>query len=267
MTALVGQGKDFLTRLAIQSRVLGALLMREILTRYGRHNIGFMWVFVEPMLFTAGVLILWSIFHKHSIRLPLVPFTITGYSSVLNWRTTIGRCGNAIEPNRALMHHRNVRVLDLYVARIVIELAGVTISFLALFTTLVALQLMPLPYDAVELLSGWLLLSWFSASAAMIVGSLIVYNEAVERVWHVVAYLFLPISGAFFMVDWLPYRLQNYALLIPTVNCTEIMREGYFGPSVRAHYHLAYFVAFTLVLSLVALSLVRSVAGRVETRG
>lgn len=29
----------------IQLRVVGALLMREILTRYGRHNIGFLWVF------------------------------------------------------------------------------------------------------------------------------------------------------------------------------------------------------------------------------
>jgi ABC-type polysaccharide/polyol phosphate export permease len=34
--------------------VLGALLIRELLTRYGRHNIGFLWLFVEPMIFTLG---------------------------------------------------------------------------------------------------------------------------------------------------------------------------------------------------------------------
>jgi len=47
---------DLLRSVVIQTRVVGALIMREIITRYGRHNIGFMWVFVEPMMFTAGVL-------------------------------------------------------------------------------------------------------------------------------------------------------------------------------------------------------------------
>ena len=31
-------------------QVVWALILREILTRYGRHNIGFLWLFVEPML-------------------------------------------------------------------------------------------------------------------------------------------------------------------------------------------------------------------------
>jgi ABC-2 type transport system permease protein/capsular polysaccharide transport system permease protein len=34
----------------IQRRVIGALLMREVITRFGRHNIGFLWLFVEPMI-------------------------------------------------------------------------------------------------------------------------------------------------------------------------------------------------------------------------
>ena len=33
----------------IQRRVVWALTLREILTRYGRHNIGFLWLFAEPM--------------------------------------------------------------------------------------------------------------------------------------------------------------------------------------------------------------------------
>ena len=46
--------------LDIQLRVLGALLMREIITRYGRDNLGFLWLFVEPMIFTLGITALWS---------------------------------------------------------------------------------------------------------------------------------------------------------------------------------------------------------------
>ena len=44
----------------IQKRVIGALLMREIITRYGRNNIGFLWLFVEPLLITLMILLLWG---------------------------------------------------------------------------------------------------------------------------------------------------------------------------------------------------------------
>ena len=44
----------------IQRRVLGALLLRELLTRYGRNNIGFLWLFVEPMLFTLIITLFWT---------------------------------------------------------------------------------------------------------------------------------------------------------------------------------------------------------------
>jgi capsular polysaccharide transport system permease protein len=112
MSTLALNRGGFFASLAIQMRVIGALVMRELITRYSRHNVGFLWVFFEPMMFTVGVLCLWTVFHNHSSKLPLIPLVITGYSSVLLWRNTVGRCGNALEPNRALLHHRNVRVID-----------------------------------------------------------------------------------------------------------------------------------------------------------
>ncbi|NQZ48076.1 MAG: ABC transporter permease, partial [Erythrobacter sp.] len=79
--------------MAVQLRVIDALLRREMLTRYGRHNIGFMWLFAEPMLFTVGVAILWSATKSiHGSDLPIGAFALTGYSSVLLWRNMPGRC-------------------------------------------------------------------------------------------------------------------------------------------------------------------------------
>src|SRR5258706_7187741 len=220
----------------IQTRIIGALLRREILTRYGRHNIGFMWLFVEPMMFTSGVLILWTSLGLHKARLPLVPFALSGYACVLVWRNTINRCGNAVEPNRALMHHRNVRVIDLFAARILLELAGASMSFMILASFLSFTGLVPAPDDVFKMIVAWLLLAWFSLDMALIIGSLTVISEPAERIWHVVSYLFLPLSGAFFMVTWLPKYAQNLVIWIPTVSCVELLREGLFGVGVIAHY-------------------------------
>ena len=53
---------SFWESLVIQKRVLGALLMREIITRYGRNNIGFLWLFVEPLLMTLVMVLMWKFF-------------------------------------------------------------------------------------------------------------------------------------------------------------------------------------------------------------
>ena len=93
---LATERTSFARSLRIQLRVIGALLMREIITRYGRANLGFVWLFVEPMIFTLGVTALWAGFglHKHS-ALPIVAFGVTGYSSVLLWRNCASRCAMA----------------------------------------------------------------------------------------------------------------------------------------------------------------------------
>ena len=56
---------SFLESLLIQKRVIGALLMREIITRYGRNNIGFLWLFVEPLLLTLVMVLMWKFFRMH----------------------------------------------------------------------------------------------------------------------------------------------------------------------------------------------------------
>ena len=79
--------------LGIQARVVHALIMREIITRYGRHNIGFAWLFGEPMLFTVGIIILWSVYREggSTSHINIISYALTGYSTVLNWRNGIDR--------------------------------------------------------------------------------------------------------------------------------------------------------------------------------
>jgi len=45
----------------IQWRVVRALFLRELITRFGRDNLGVLWLVGEPMIFTLGVATLWSL--------------------------------------------------------------------------------------------------------------------------------------------------------------------------------------------------------------
>jgi ABC-type polysaccharide/polyol phosphate export permease len=255
---------SLLASLRIQGRVIGALLMREILTRYGRHNIGFLWLFVEPMLFTLGITLLWTLAGlKHSTQLPIVAFALTGYSSVLVWRNMPGRLCNSIEANLALMYHRNVKLMDVFVARLVLEGAGATISFLLLGLTFTALGWMQPPEDILKVMAAWFLLIWFGASLAVLIGAWSAYSDIVDKIWHPAAYLLFPLSGAAFMVDWLPDAAQGAVLYLPMVHGVELLREGYFGSAVHARYDLGYLITICLCMSLCGLALLREAGRRV----
>lgn len=249
----------------IQLRVIGALLMREIITRYGRHNIGFLWLFVEPMMFTLGIIALWTAAKmNHGSSIPIVAFAITGYSSVLLWRNTVNRCTKAIEPNLSLMYHRNVKVIDVFFARIILEIAGASMSaiFLTLFFS--AIGWMESPKDFMLAIEGWLLLSWFSIGLALIIGALSEKSEVVERVSHMIAYLLFPLSGAVFMIDWLPENAREIMLWIPMIHGTEMIRHGFFGEIIPTYEDPVYFGIVNLVLTFIGLAMVRETGRRVE---
>ncbi len=250
---------------AIQSRVIGALLMREILTRYGRDNIGFLWVFGEPMLFTLGITIVWNLMKlTHGSSLPITAFAITGYSPLLLWRNCSNRSVKSIEVNHSLLYHRNVRVFDVFTARVIVEIAGATASAIALTILYSAMGLMDPPADILTALMGWLLLAWFTYALSLVVGAASERSELVERTWHIGTYLALPFSGCFYMVDWLPKAYQKYVLWVPMVHGTEMLRHGYFGSAVRTYENPIYMILFNMVLFLIGLAMVKECGRRVE---
>lgn len=250
---------------AIQMRVIGALLMREVITRYGRHNIGFMWLFVEPMLFTLGVTALWTATKAvHGSNLPIIPFAMTGYASVLLWRNASSRCAKAIEPNLSLLYHRNVRVIDVFASRLILEIVGSTISLITLSLIFIATGWMQLPVDILTMMGAWFLLAWFAISLGLVVGAVSERSEVFERVWHTLMYLLFPLSGAAFMVDWLPATAHKLVLWVPMVHGTEMLRHGYFGEMVHTYENPAYLILWSVCLLLLGLALVRETGRRVQ---
>lgn len=245
----------------VQRRIIYALLLREMLTRYGRHNIGFLWLFVEPMMFTLGVTAIWTATKSyHGSNLPIAAFALTGYSCVLLWRNMPSRCVGAIEPNLSLMYHRNVKVIDIFIARLILEGGGATVSFVILAIVFVSVGWVDLPEDVLKVAVGWGMLTWFGMALALLLGALSYSYEMVEKLWHPFSYLMFPLSGAAFLVDALPKAAQDVIMYFPMVHGTELVREGYFGSKFTAHYDLSYMALVCAGLTLLALAQVREVS-------
>lgn len=267
MNTNINQGKNqttFWESLTIQRRVIHALFMREIITRYGRHNIGFLWLFVEPMIFTLGVTALWTATKAvHGGDLPIVGFALTGYSSILLWRNVAMRCGKAIEANAALLFHRNVKIFDIVISRALLEIIGASISFIVLGIIFTALGFMDMPVDIFKLLMGWILTAWFALSLGLVIACLSEASELFDRLWHAFTYLLFPLSGAGFLVDWLPEKMQQVVLLLPMVHGTEMMRHGFYGDKVITYENPTYMITMNLIFTFIGLLWIKDIGKKV----
>jgi capsular polysaccharide transport system permease protein len=252
---------QFMTGLKIQGRVLGALIMREMLIRYGRENIGFLWLALEPMILTSGVMVMWTLLRHEAHGLTVVAFVLSGYMPLTLWRHVSGHAVSCLRQNLPLMYHRQIRLADALIARALLEIAGTTAALVIVYTTARLADVIPPYQDLGLLLAGWLFMAWFSFAVGLIFAAGSERFEFVEKFIPPFQYLTLPICGMFFMVAWLPSGTQKLALYVPTVNCFELFRAGVFGDTVETFYDVGYLVKcclFTTAFGLVLVNMARN---------
>jgi capsular polysaccharide transport system permease protein len=243
-----------------QARIINALLLREVHTRYGRENLGFVWFIAEPLLFSFGIIAVWTALKgRYEHGLPILAFVITGYLPLTLWRHVTNRAIHCFRANAALLYHRQVRMLDLLLARVVLEVYGVMIAWLVIAFVFISLGLYEPPQDWALFYLGWFYFVLICTGLGLIVGSLTEMYEWTEKLVGPLMYFLLPVCGCFYMVDWLPDRWRGAALLIPTVDAFELIRGGQFGPGLRVHYDLPYLSFASVALVGLGLALTRRV--------
>lgn len=269
MTARQEAGRTgFAAALARQFTIIGALTMREVHVRYGRQNIGFLWIMAEPFLFTFGVILLRALlpFGTEGRGIPLVGFLMTGYTPFLLYRHMVGHSLHCIRNNESVLYHRQVKFLDLFLANYVLEAAGIIMAFIFGCGIFIAAGMLYLPKEPWLLLAGWFFAIWFSAALALLVGAISPLTTLVDKLYNPISYLSLPISGAFFLVAWLPSRFAEAALWVPMVHYFEMIRGGYFGGAVMVHYNVLYLTAWCVALTFAGLVLLENTRRRISIR-
>lgn len=263
---------SFRRSLAIQYHVLKALIIREILTRWGRRNIGFLWLFVEPMLALGIFALIWGIRGRfdnlafQAYGMSMLAFILLGYAPYMLWRNAVSLSSNAIRINTALLHHRNLRPLDFYAARIILEIVGVTTSFAVLLSILIFTGLAPPPKDLAILTEGWLLMIWFSIGFGLTMGTLLAQYEVLSALWRAASIGLMLVSGIFFFVAWLPSSAGELILWVPIIHGSEMLKHGYFGELIHTYENSMYLVLWNLILTFFGVMLAKGFGKYVPDR-
>ncbi len=251
--------------LSIQARVIEALMIREAMGRFGHENLGFFWLMGEPLLLTLGVMIMWkATSYNHGGRVAIIPFALTSYSLLTLWRHVVQRSVRAMRQNSSLIFHAHIRFLDILFARALLETIGIFAAFMIAYVPLALLGYVPKIHDPLALCGGWLLGAWFSFGFGLVLAGLSEISDAAERLVGPVMYISIPVTGAFYMVEWLPPTAREIVMWSPLVNAFEMFRSGMFPAEYIAEWDAPYLALCAFVLTAIGVPLVHYAQTHVE---
>lgn len=247
----------------IQVRVIGALLVRELNTRFGRENIGFLWIMAEPLLFAGLVSVVWTLMRgSEENGIGIVAFIGSGYVPLTFFRHAVTRSAKVVEANSGLMYHRQVKMLDFVFARVLIEFIGAMMAYVFFGCVLGFFGLFPVPYNIGIVIGGFLLYAFFTLSLCLIMAPLSEVSELVEKLLPVTTYIMISFSGTFNMASWLNPKLRDALLWSPPSNAMEIMRYGLFGGKVQPYYSIQNTLIISMICTLFGLIICRQIRRR-----
>lgn len=250
----------------MQRHAIAAIMRREFVLRWGRRNLGFAWLFAEPLIFAFPVITIWTLVRapfEHG--LPMTAFVWSGYMPLLIFRHVTMGAIFTIRQNVGLLFHRRVSPFDIFLGRQGLEALGNLASVAFSFFVLHIFGFLDWPYDYTLFVLGFVYTAWWSLAVALILASLSERWEVIPHIWSPIAYLYIWFSGFLFMAAWVPPNIRAIILAIdPPFICYEIERAGLFGPRLQFYYDIPYLTYVLLILTAIGLWLMHHVRKHLE---
>jgi len=220
-----------------QARVIRALVLRETMTRYGEHKVGFLWAFFEPLMLIGIVsAIFMAMGNDIAGGMPIVTFMITGFVPFTLFRDT-----SAIQQNSTLMAFPQVTTFDVIIARGLLELAVLLSVFVILLLGAAALGVDTRIDDPLGVLAVCPTLSMFGIGLGFALASISPLIPSTRQI--VTAILGRPLflaSGLFYTAESLPPVVRDILLWNPVLHMIELGRSAYFVQFETQHGSWTY---------------------------
>ena len=233
--------------LRLMLRVIWALLLLDITSRYGRYAVGVVWALVEPTLLILFIAFMFSFVRVHS-GIDLIPFLLCGIALVLMFRTTAARVIGGRKAIRGLLGLVQVQVIDGLIAYALAEgPKWVLVSFIINFVAIL-LGLSYWPDDGMTCLLVLLGVVVMGFAWGVTMGALIAIFPLMETPNTIFNRMWFYTSGTFYSIDAVPEPLRTYMLYNPLLHYVEMARAGFGGTELPEGISPGYAIFTTMFL-------------------
>jgi capsular polysaccharide transport system permease protein len=256
----------FLDGLAAEGSVLRALVVRELQFRFGRDNIGYLWVIGEPLLLASVITSLHSVAEigHDSSGVSAYTFTLTGYCLFIIFRGTFNRAESIIRSSETLLYHSMIKPLDIILSKAIVETIG-AISALAILQIVgIMIGAADLPARPLYLFGATFLIAWWTFALALIIAAYTYEGHVLGRLVHPISYFAMPLSGAFITMTFLPSWARPIMAWNPMMTMFEIARYGQFWSASPNYMYGGYVVAICAGLTYWGLIAIRQLRAKIH---
>ncbi len=213
-----------------QARVIHALILRETLSRYGDHKLGFMWALLEPLFFVTVIAGSMAAMRSDMPSgMPLVPFMITGFVPFVMFRNAMNQLKGAVSANRTLLGFPQVTIFDVIVARMLLE-SGVILFVFALILSMAHLLGFEIRVEnPLGVLLACVSLLMLGSGLGFVLASI---TPIIPSSGQIAGILFgrplFVTSGLFFTASSIPEPFRTWLLYNPVLHLMELLRSSFF---------------------------------------
>ena len=234
----------------VQCRVLHALILRELKSRYGSRRLGFMWALIEPLIFISIFVAGFQLLGRQSQGgIPVPLFFVAGFSPFFMFRDIFGEVMSGTKGHQSLLMFPQVTRIDLLLSKLIL---AALVSVVVFLTLLIGLYFFGFAFrveDALGVMIGFTMMVLLGFGLGLVLGAFSIRYEFIQSLSQPLLGrpLFLT-SGLFFSASMLPPVAREIALYNPLLHCIELIRASLFENFESRYVDLTYVMVFTLVL-------------------
>ncbi|MGF1548002.1 MAG: ABC transporter permease [Thiotrichales bacterium] len=235
-----------------------ALLMRELKTRFGAYRLGYAWVLLEPMAHVAVLALIFGYFVGRTM--PGIDFTLFLITGIVPWMLfmkTVERGMAAVSSNSGLFGYRQVKPIDAFLARSVLEFLIYAGVFMVLILLAYWYGLEVRIDQPLNLAAAFVALFLFSVSLALTLCVIVTLFPESQKFIKILLKPLYFMSGIFFSLRNIPAEYHVYLLWNPVLHAIELTRDAFFYQYSTDGGSFEVLIAYTCILSVLGLALYR----------
>lgn len=241
------------TLLTQTARSIGALMLREISTTYGRSPGGYIWALLDPILGIGLLTLVFSQFFKTpalGTNFPL--FYATGYLPFMLFNDIANKMALSLRYSMPFLSYPAVTFFDVLAARLLLNAGVHLVVFAIVLLSIVAIYDMPMVLDVARLAEALGLTILLAAGVGVLNCFLMSRFPVWERTWQIATRPLFMVSGIFFLYETMPPQARDVLWFNPLIHTTAMVRQG---------IYLTYDATFVSPLFVISLSLGMLVVG------
>lgn len=241
-----------------QLNVMHAIILRDIRSRFFNHGLGFL---IQPLFPVAHILILLGIYtfmgRSAVFGDDLKLFFATGLVPVLTINYISRFMSQSLLANKNMLGFPAVHLMDIVLARSVLEFLGIVISTFIIVTMLLATGTDPSPYDLAGAVACMVVTALFAVGTGVFISVISAMLPAVSFVYALSTVIIYLSSGAPVYLGSLPDKYLYYLSFNPAWQAVTWMRTSYYMGYPQQYLDKTYLVMCCLISLMAGFALER----------